>query len=134
MRLSPAIDVRSSYKGADVVQTLERVAQRYGRPKRIQVDQGPEFISRNLDLWAYAYGVVLDLSRLGKPTDNVFAESFNGRVRAERLNTFWFLSLDDARVKCEAWRTCYNEHRPHSSLGNRTPWTHAFSSRAAPCP
>ena len=132
-RLSPAVDARFSYRGADVVQTLERVAEEYGRPKRIRVDQGPEFISKDLDLWAYLNGVVLDFSRPGKPTDNAFAEAFNGRVRAECLNAFWFLSLDDARVKCEAWRTDYNEHRPHSSLGNQTPWEHAFSSGAARC-
>jgi len=69
-------------------------------------------ISKDLDLWAWTHGVVLDFSRPGKPTDNAFAESFNGRVRAECLNAFWFLSLDDARVKCEAWRVDYNEVRP----------------------
>ncbi len=133
-RLSPAVDARFSYRGADVVQTLERVAQRYWRPERIRIDQGPEFISRDLDLWAYTYGVVLDFSRPGKPTANAFAEPFDGRVRAKCLKAFWFLSLDDTRVKCEAWRVDYNGHRPHSSLGNRTPWEHAFSSGAAPCP
>jgi putative transposase len=120
-RLSPAIDVRSSYRGADVVSTLERVSGIYGRPKRIRVDQGPEFISKELDLWAWMNGVTLDFSRPGKPTDNAFAESFNGKFRAECLNTSWFLSLDDARSKCEAWRTDYNEVRPHSSIGNQTP-------------
>ena len=103
-RLSPAIDVRLSYRGADVVQTLERVASVYGRPKRIRVDNGPEFISKELDLWAWLHGVELDFSRPGKPTDNAFAESFNGKFRDECLNAYWFLSLDDARLKCEAWR------------------------------
>ena len=107
-RLSPAIDVRPSYRGSDVVDTLERVAPLYGRPKRIRVDNGPEFVSKELDLWAYLNGVVLDFSRPGKPTDNAFAESFNGKFRAECLNAYWFLSLDDARSKCEAWRTDYN--------------------------
>lgn len=120
-RLSPAIDVRLSYRGADVVSTLERVSGVYGRPKRIRVDQGPEFISKELDLWAWMNGVTLDFSRPGKPTDNAFAESFNGKFRAECLNASWFLSLDDARSKCEAWRTDYNEVRPHSSIGNQTP-------------
>src|SRR5689334_16352678 len=120
-RISPAIDVRLSYRGADVVETLERVAACYGLPKRIRLDNGPEFLSRDLDLWAYARGVVLDFSRPGKPTDNAFAESFNGKVRAECLNANWFLSLDDARQKCEAWRVDYNEVRPHSSIGQRAP-------------
>lgn len=101
-RLSPALDVRQSYRGADVVQTLEGIAAAYGRPKRIRLDNGPEFISKDLDLWAWTHSVILDFSRPGKPTDNAFAESFNGRVRAECLNAFWFLSLEDAQVKCEA--------------------------------
>jgi putative transposase len=120
-RLSPAIDVRPSYRGIDVVDTLERIAPIHGRPKRIRVDNGPEFISKELDLWAYLNGVVLDFSRPGKPTDNAFVESFNGKFRAECLNAYWFLSLDDARLKCEAWRTDYNQVRPHSSIGNQTP-------------
>ncbi len=95
---------------------------------------GPEFISKDLDLWAWTHGVVLDFSRPGKPTDNAFAESFNGRVRAECLNAFWFLSLDDARVKCEAWRIDYNEVRPHSSLGNQTPMERVFASGQACLP
>jgi putative transposase len=73
-------------------------------PETIRVDQGSEFISRDLDLWAYQDDVTLDFSRPGKPTDNAFIESFNGRFRAECLNTHWFLSLDDARSKLEDWR------------------------------
>ena len=71
-RVSPAIDVRLSYRGADVVATLERAAQLYGRPRRIMLDNGPEFISKELDLWAYLHGIELDFSRPGKPTDNAF--------------------------------------------------------------
>ncbi|GAA0661737.1 putative transposase [Sphingomonas insulae] len=133
-RVSPALDVRMSYRGSDVVETLDRIAAAHGRPKRIRLDNGPEFISKDLDLWAYQHDVVLDFSRPGKPTDNAFAEAFNGRVRAECLNAYWFLSLDDARVKCEAWRRDYNEHRPHSSLGNQTPMERAFSSGQACLP
>ncbi len=66
-------------------------------------------------------GVTLDFSRPGKPTDNAYIESFNGKFRAECLNANWFLSLDDARQKCEAWRRDYNDVRPHSSLGGKTP-------------
>src|SRR5262249_10739427 len=79
-----------------------------GFPKAIRVDQGTEFVSRDLDLWAYQRGVTLDFSRPGKPTDNAFIESFNGKFRAECLNAHWFMSLDDARRKCEAWRRDYN--------------------------
>ena len=87
----------------------------------IRVDQGSEFVSRDLDLWAYQRGVMLDFSRPGKPTDNAFIESFNGKFRAECLNAHWFMSLDDAQRKCEAWRRDYNEVRPHSAIGNKTP-------------
>jgi putative transposase len=120
-RLSPAIDVRQRYRGSDVVDTLERVTAIYGMPKTIRLDNGPEFISRDLDLWAWSNGVTLDFSRPGKPTDNAFVESFNGKVRAECIDQNWFLSLDDARSKCEAYRREYNEERPHSAIGNKTP-------------
>ena len=100
-RLSPAIDVRQNYRGADVVATLERAAADAGLPKTIRVDNGPEFVSKELDLWAFIRGVTLDFSRPGKPTDNAYIESFNGKFRTECLNTNWFLSLDEAREKCE---------------------------------
>lgn len=85
------------------------------------VDQGSEFVSRDLDLWAYQKGVILDFSRPGKPTDNAFIESFNGKFRAECLNTHRFMSLDHARTKMEDWRRDYNEVRPHSAIGNNPP-------------
>ena len=85
------------------------------------VNQGSEFISRDMDLWAYQHGVTLDFSRPGKPTDNAFIVAFNGRFRAECLNTHWFLSLADAAEKLEDWRRDYNEHRPHSAIGNNVP-------------
>lgn len=130
-RVSPVLDVRMSYRGSDVVETLDRVAASHGRPKRIRLDNGPEFIPKDLNLWAWTHGVVLGFSRPGKPTDNAFAETFNGRVRAECLNAFWFFSLADARVKCEAWRIDYDEVRLHSSLGNQTPMERAFASGQA---
>ena len=120
-RLSPAIDVRPHYRGTDVVETLERVTRVYGTPKTIRVDNGPEFISKALDLWAWLNGVTLDFSRPGKPTDKAFIESFRGSFRAECLNACWFLSLADARAKCEAWLSDYNTVRPHSSTGQKTP-------------
>jgi putative transposase len=131
-KVSPAIDVRSRYTGADVVHTLERVTADYGLPRSIRVDQGPEFISKDLDLWAYMNGVVLDFSRPGKPTDNSFVEAFNGKVRAECVDQNWFLSLADARVKCVAYRHEYNNERPHSSIGNKSP-IEFMKSIGAPC-
>uniref|UniRef100_UPI002492A95A integrase core domain-containing protein n=1 Tax=Roseibium album TaxID=311410 RepID=UPI002492A95A len=82
---------------------------------------GSEFISRDLDLWAYANEVTLDFSRPGKPTDNGFIEAFNSKFRAECLNAHWFLTLADAREKMEDWRRHYNEDRPHSVIGYNVP-------------
>ena len=120
-RFSPVIDARFSYKGEDVVRTLEQACRVFGYPKSIRADNGPEFISRDLDLWAYTKNVTLDFSRPGKPTDNAFIESFNGKFRAECLNAHWFMNLDDAREKLENWRRDYNEFRPHSAIGNIPP-------------
>lgn len=118
-RFSPALDARIASCGEDVVRTLERVCASTGYPKAIRVDQGSEFISRDLDLWAYAKGVTLDFSRPGKPTDNAFAEAFNRRIRAECMNAHWFLNLADAREKSEAWRNDYNDVRPHGQSATR---------------
>jgi putative transposase len=116
------IQVDISIKGREVVELMERIKNKRGYvPKRIQVDNGSEFISKSLDQWAYENDVILDFSRPGKPTDNAYIESFNGSFRDECLNCHWFLSLDDAREKIEAWRVDYNEFRPHSSLENLTP-------------
>jgi putative transposase len=120
-RFSPILDPRFSYRGEDVVQSLEKTCAKLGYPKAIRVDQGSEFISRDLDLWAYANNVILDFSRPGKPTDNAYIEAFNGRFRAECLNAHWFLTLDDARQKIEDWRNYYTEVRPHGSIGHKAP-------------
>lgn len=120
-RESLAIDVGQSLKGDDVVATLNRIAATRGLPATIKVDNGSEFISKVMDRWAYERGVELDFSRPGKPTDNAKIESFNGRLRQECLNLHWFLSLDDARTKIEAWRQYYNETRPHSALQWESP-------------
>ena len=120
-RESLALRVGQHIRGIEVVEVLERAAREHGAPCAIRVDNGPEFICKELDLWAYGNKVQLDFSRPGKPTDNAFIEAFNARFRAECLNEHWFLSLDDARKKIEAWRQDYNHHRPHSALGNVTP-------------
>ncbi len=110
-----------SIKGEDVVKFVSRISFGRGVPERIFLDNGPEFIGKSLDKWAYENKVILDFSRPGKPTDNAYIESFNGSFRDECLNVNWFLSLDDAKEKIEAWRKEYNEFRPHSSLGDLTP-------------
>ena len=120
-RFCPVIDPRFSYRGEDVVATLDRVCRETGYPKTIRVDNGSEFISRDMDLWAYQRGVTLDFSRHGKPTDNAFIEAFNSKLRSECLNTHWFMSREDACEKMEAWRRHYNEERPHSAIGNIPP-------------
>lgn len=108
-------------KGEQVVEVLDRLKYSRGVPRSIRVDNGSEFISKAVDKWAYEHGVMLDFSRPGKPVDNAFVESFIRSFRDECLNVNWFLSIDDAKMKIEAWRRDYNEFRPHSSLGNLTP-------------
>ena len=117
-----AIYPEKSIKGEYVVEILNDLKHRKSVvPKRIQVDNGTEFISKALDLWAYENNVTLDYSRPGKPTDDPYIEAFNGRFRDEYLNVNWFLSLQDARYKINFWRKEYNEFRPHSSLEDLTP-------------
>jgi putative transposase len=116
-----SIEVGQHIRGEDVVRVVDNLKRRQGAPDFIKVDNGPEFISKDLDKWAYENKVTLDFSRPGKPTDNAFIESFNGSFRNECLNTNWFLSLEDAKEKIEDWRQDYNDWRPHSSLDNLTP-------------
>lgn len=120
-RESLALVAGQRIRGIEVVAQLEHLSQEHGVPQRIQVDNGPEFISKDLDRWAYWNRVQLDFSRPGKPTDNALVESFNARFRQECLNQHWFLSLPDAQEKIDAWRHEYNHGRPHSSLGYRSP-------------
>jgi putative transposase len=116
-----ALDASARIRGIDVVTTLERITREHGFPKRIKVDNGPEFISKDLDRWAYWNKVELDFSRPGRPSDNALVEAFNSRFRQECLNQHWFMSLEDARTKLTAWQLEYNTERPHSSLGYRSP-------------
>jgi putative transposase len=121
LRILTVVDPRFSYRGEDVVATLEQACREIGYPKTIRVDNGSEFISRDTDLWSYQRGVILDFSRPGQPTDNAFIEAFNSKLRSECLNAHWFMSLEDACEKLEAWRRHYNEERPHSAIGNTPP-------------
>jgi putative transposase len=116
-----AIDIGKQLRAENVVATLERLRFDRGLPARIYCDNGSEFVSGQMDLWAYTNGVKLDFSRRGKPTDNATIESFNGRLRDECLNEHWFESLADAEEKIDAWRWDYNEHRPHRSLQGLSP-------------
>ena len=117
-----AIEVDTSLSGVRVARVLDRVTQeRQAIPEVLVLDNGPELTSRALDQWAYERGVKLHFIDPGKPQQNGFIESFNGRFRDECLNEYWFLSLADARTTVEGWRIDYNQNRPHSSLGNLTP-------------
>ena len=133
-RLSPVVDPRFSYRGEDVVATLDQACRKIGYPKTIRVDNGSEFISRDMDLWANQRGVTLDFSRPGKPTDNAFIEAFNSKLHSECLNAHWLLSLEDACEKLEAWRRHDNEERPHSAIGNIPPIMLANSAGATSPP
>lgn len=116
-----AIDVGARLRSEDVVRVLTRVAAQRGAPRRIYCDNGSEFQSRLVDLWAYSQKVQIEFSRPGKPTDNAHIESFNGSLRDECLNVHWFTSPADAREKIRVWRIDYNETRPHKGLNNQTP-------------
>ena len=129
-----AIEVAPSLPAQRVVRALDRVVQEGGTPQRITVDNGPEFISRAIDAWAYQHGVVMDFIQPGKPMQNGFIESFNGRFRDECLDRHWFTSLDDAVSTIAAYRRHYNAERPHSSIGYRTPNEFAALHAQRPCP
>ncbi len=121
------IEVDTSLGGQRVVRVLERLAQNRKLPEVLVMDNGPEFTGKALDAWAYERGVKLQFIQPGKPVQNAYVESFNGKFRDECLNENWFISLQDARDQIETWRQDYNQSRPHSSLGNMTPEEYAMS-------
>lgn len=116
-----AIEVDTSITGTRVKAVLERLADTRGLPKSITVDHGPEFEGQVLDAWAYEHAVQLSFIRPGKPNENAYIESFNGKFRDECLNEHWFVTMAQARRIIEAWRIEYNTERTHSSLGDLTP-------------
>jgi putative transposase len=120
-RECPAMEVDTSLGGLRVRRVLDRVAQQRGLPEAIVLDNGPEFRSRALTAWSEERGVRLEYIQPGKPVQNAYVESFNGRLRDECLNANWFTSLKDARQKIESWREDYNQQRPHSSLNYLPP-------------
>ena len=109
-RVSPAIEVGTSLTGERVVAILEGLKRTVGVPQRIAVDKGPEFLAKALDAWAYRHQVQLECWRPGKPTDNAYAESFNGHVRVECLDHHGCASLAEARQTIESWRV-EDQHR-----------------------
>ena len=123
------MEAATRFRGDEVASVLTDAVKARGAPRAIRCDNGTEFTSQSMDLWAYANRITLDFSRPGKPTDNAFIESFNARFRAECLNQHWFLSLEDAQRKIRAWRDYYNEERPHSALGNLPPAAFARTTR-----
>jgi putative transposase len=116
-----AIEVDFALPSARVVRVLDKLIWEYGLPESLRVDNGPEFISKTLDLWASQHGVKLDFIQPGKPMQNGHVESFNGRFRDECLSQSHFPTLARARAEIEIWRAHYNCERPHSSLDARTP-------------
>ena len=116
-----AIEVDTSLPGARVVRVLERLAAAGRRPLHVVVDNGPEFVSKAVDQWAARSGVNLRFIDPGKPMQNGYIESFNGKFRDECLSQHWFISLEEARSVSEEWRIDYNERRPHRSLHHLTP-------------
>jgi len=126
-RECPVLVADTSLTAKEVVVALDWVVGRDGAPKSITVDNGSEFASRAMDAWAYRHEVQLEFIRPGKPVDNRFIESFNGRLRDECLNVEVFFSIPDAQVKLERWRVDYNQQRPHSSLRDLTPEAFALA-------
>lgn len=129
---APVIQVDSSLSAPRVTRALDEVIAERGKPEGIRVDNGPEFTSRCFVAWAEQRGITLIHIQPGKPVQNSFIESFNGRFRDECLNANWFTSMADARRKIEDWRIDYNQHRPHSSLAYRTPEEFARQWSASP--
>lgn len=129
-----AIEVDTSISGERVGRVLDRVIERRGLPTTLIVDNGPEFTSRALDAWAYRRGIQLDFIRPGKPVENCFVESFNGKFRDECLSANWFVHLEDARRRIEIWRHDYNRVRPHQSLGDIPPKEYATQQELQPPP
>jgi putative transposase len=126
-----AIEVDTSIGGGRVVRVLEELKNRRGLPLKIRSDNGPEFVSRAVDQWAYEQGLHWHTIQPGRPMENGYVESFNGRFRDECLNENWFIHLADAREKIAQWKQDYNEMRPHSSLQYRTPVEFAAQSAAS---
>lgn len=122
---SVAIVPERAINGHALTRILDRLALERGLPQAIRTDNGKEFCGRAMLSWAHAQGVRLFLIQPGKPNQNAYIESFNGRLRDECLNEHWFVSLAHAKTVIEVWRREYNEERPKKSLGGLTPSAYA---------
>ena len=120
-RESLAMEADTSLPALRVIRVLEQLREGRGRPEEIRVDHGPEFASRAMAAWCEQQNILLRFIDPGKPMQNGYVESFNGRFHGECLNANWFLSLAQARTTIESWRCDYNGERPHSALDYRTP-------------
>lgn len=123
-----ALHAGFSLRAENVVAILSALKTRNRKPRAITVDNGSEFVSKELELWAYTSGVLLDFIRPGKPVENGYIESFNGKLRDECLNMQLFFSLREAQASLAKWRKEYNTLRPHASLGGMPP--REFAQRA----
>ena len=130
------IEVDTSLGGVRVARVLDQLIVQRGRPRRVLTDNGPEFTGQAMDRWAYANGVDLDFIDPGKPQQNAYIESFNGKLRDECLNEHWFSNLREARRIATEYERQYNTDRPHSSLGNCTPeeFARRLMAVASPAP
>jgi putative transposase len=130
----------SSLTGHKVALALSQALVERGAPGSITVDNGTEFVSKAMDVWAYQHGVQLDFIRPGRPVENSYIESFNGRLRDECLNVEVFFTIADVREKLERWREDYNQVRPHSALNDQSPrtfataWARSAASASTPWP
>ena len=115
------VHAERSQTGKKVAEQLNRIVARRGPPESITSDNGSEFVGKAMENWSYQTGVKLDFIRPGKPVENGFVESFNGRLRDECLNVEVFFDVNDARTKLERWQADFNHNRPHSSLQDQTP-------------
>ena len=123
------IEADYSLKSSRVIWILNHLVNRYGKPKKIRMDNGPEFIANIAEVWSRVNEISFAHIQPGKPTQNAYIESFNGKFRDECLNEHWFQNLAQARAEIARWRADYNEVRPHSSCGRMPPAKFAAQHR-----
>jgi len=133
---SIAIVPERTIGGDHLTRILDGICSQRGKPVVIRSDNGPEFTGKAMLTWAHRNGIALRLIEPGKPNQNAYVESFNGRLRDECLNEHWLMSVEHARAVIEAWRRAYNEERPKRSLGGLTPTQFAkqLATRAVTMP
>jgi len=129
-----ALQAKPRLQGTDVAEALDQAIRQRGKPTSITVDNGSEFAGKVMDAWSYLHQVQLAFIRPGKPTENAFIESFNGKFRNECLQVEIFHSMAEVAGKLAAWRQDYNQHRPHSSIGDLTPMEFAYRHQHGPSP